>query len=88
MTIWDDRILELIRRDGSGSPTELAETEYIDVSATHVGRRLKRLAEHGMVRPLGNGVYVITEVGEAYLDGEVSAKNLDGNDGDESNVTA
>jgi hypothetical protein len=41
-----------------------------------------------MVRPLGNGVYVITEVGEAYLDGEVSAKNLDGNDGDGSNVTA
>jgi DeoR/GlpR family transcriptional regulator of sugar metabolism len=71
MTIWDDRILEYIRKDGSGSPTELANKEYIRVSNTHVGRRLRKLAEHGLLKPLGNGVYVITERGEKYLDGEL-----------------
>nr|WP_236642316.1 ArsR family transcriptional regulator [Salinigranum halophilum] len=76
MTIWDDRILEIIQREGSGSPTELAESKYIRVSPQHVSRRLKKLAEHGMLNHLGNGVYVITEIGEEYLDGEVDADEL------------
>lgn len=76
MTIWDDRILEYIREDGSGSPTELAESGYVRVSRQQVSRRLKKLAEHGMVKHLGNGVYIITELGEDYLDGEVDADQL------------
>lgn len=76
MTIWDDRILELIREEGSGSPKELSDTKYVRVSRQHVSRRLKRLAEHGMLNHLGNGVYVITKVGEEYLEGEIDADEL------------
>lgn len=74
MTLWDDRILELIREEDSGSPTELAEKDVIHVSHQHVSRRLRKLAEKGLLRSLGNGVYVITDCGEAYLDGEYDAE--------------
>ncbi|MWV39500.1 winged helix DNA-binding protein [Natrialba sp. INN-245] len=71
MTIWDDRILEYIREEESGSPKELEESGYLRVSKSHISRRLRKLAEHDLLRHLGNGVYVITDRGEAYLDGEI-----------------
>jgi repressor of nif and glnA expression len=72
MTIWDDRILEIARGEESVSPKELEETGYFDVSRTQISRRLRKLNEHGLVQHLGNGVYVITDRGEQYLDGEIS----------------
>lgn len=72
MTIWDDRILEILRGADSGTPSELAEEEYIRVSRQQVSRRLQKLNEHNLVQHLGNGVYIITERGERYLDGEIS----------------
>lgn len=74
MTLWDDRILEIIREDGSGAPTELSEHEVIGVSKQHVSTRMKKLREHGLLQHLGNGVHVITDEGEAYLDGEYDAE--------------
>jgi len=74
MTLWDDRILEIIREEGSGAPTELSEHEAIGVSKQHVSTRMKKLREHGLLRNLGNGVHVITDVGEAYLEGEYDAE--------------
>jgi len=73
-TIWDDRILELIRKDGHGSPSDLIEYDEIRVSRQHVSRRLQTLAEHGFLKPLANGVYLISDEGEAYLDGEYDAE--------------
>lgn len=72
MTIWDDRILEILRNQDSGTPKELSEDEHIRVSRPQVSRRLKKLNERGLVQHLGNGVYIITERGERYLDGEIS----------------
>jgi repressor of nif and glnA expression len=75
MTIWDDRILEYIREEGHGSPKELKDSGYFEISNTQIGRRLKILAEHGMLRQLGaNAVYQLTERGEAYLDEELDAR--------------
>jgi Mn-dependent DtxR family transcriptional regulator len=67
MSLWDDRILEVIHEEGSGSPTELSESDYIRVSQQHVSRRLKKLEEYGLVKRLGNAVYILTDEGEAYL---------------------
>jgi len=72
MTLWDDRILELLRNRKTGTASELIDEEPIRVSRPTVSRRLQKLAEHGLVINLGNGVYQITEKGEGYLDGEVS----------------
>ncbi|QCW04192.1 MULTISPECIES: winged helix-turn-helix domain-containing protein [Natrinema] len=75
MTIWDDRILEYLRENDGATVGELTDSESIRVSNAHVSRRCKKLAEHGMLTPIGNGAYVITERGEAYLREEYDAEN-------------
>jgi len=74
MTIWDDRILEVIRSDNDqvGRVGELAKHEHIRISQSSVSRRCQKLADHGLLRRVGEGVYLLTERGEMYLDGEIS----------------
>jgi len=76
MTIWDDRILEyLLSKDGkSASVGELGDSSVVHVSGAHVSRRCRKLADNGLLLPIGNGVYQITDEGEAYLDGEYNAE--------------
>ena len=74
-SVWDDRILEwMSENEGSGTPKQLNESGLIRVSQTHIARRCKELAEHSLLRHVGNGAYVITEEGEAYLDEEYDAE--------------
>lgn len=68
MTIWDDRILEYVDEEGSATPKKLDESGFIHVSRSQISRRLRRLAEGSLLEHLGNGVYVITDEGEAYLE--------------------
>lgn len=75
MTIWDDRILEIIREEDAGRVGDLTERDGIRISQSSVSRRCKKLAEHGLLTPLGNGVYTITDRGKAYLDEEYDAEN-------------
>ena len=49
---------------------------------------LSKLAEHGLLNHLGNGVYVITEDGQRYLDGELDAEEIDDNSGENGEATA
>lgn len=90
MTIWDDRILEHVRAEEGGRVGALAEKGNIRVSKSHVSTRCAKLAEHGLLRDLGNGVYVITEEGEAYLEGEYDAEHhaYISDNGTESSPTA
>jgi len=74
MTIWDDRILEIIREQGPSSPKTIEETDLVHVSKQHISRRLSKLADHGLLRRLPNGVYAMADEGEAYLDGEYDAE--------------
>jgi len=95
MSIWDDRILEVISSDDDkvGKVSELEKCDLIRISRTHVGRRCKKLAEHGLLRPIGDGVYIITDRGEAYLDGELDTsadapdEPLNGAENDNNGVT-
>ncbi len=75
MTIWDDRILEIIRNEDAGRVGDLAERDGIRISQSSVSRRCGKLADHGLLKPLGNGVYTITDRGKAYLDEEYDAEN-------------
>ncbi|GAB6884752.1 hypothetical protein JCM19583_40050 [Halopiger thermotolerans] len=75
MTIWDDRILEIIRKEGPKPVGELTSREGIRISQSSVSRRCQKLAEHGLLLPIGNGVYDITDTGKAYLDEEYDAEN-------------
>lgn len=87
MTLWDDRILEFIQENGPSSVKALKESGYIRVSKSHVSRRCKKLVDHGMLVHLGNGVYNITDHGEAYLAGDTDAEEPeDANGASESSV--
>lgn len=35
------------------------------------------MVDYGLLQHLGNGVYIITDIGEQYLDGECDAADLD-----------
>ena len=82
MSIVDDRVLEYIHEHESGSPTEMKNKGPIRYSRAYIARRCKKLAEHGLLRHLGNGVYVITETGEEYLAGELDTGMYDENGGE------
>ena len=88
MTIWDDRLLEILQVEGPSSPTPLSDHDYIHVNKSTVSRRLRRLSDHGLVQHLGNGVYSVTAKGEEYLDGDLDAAELKEKNGDEGEASA
>ena len=75
MSLVDDRILEYIHENESGSPTEIKNEGRLQYSRQHVARRCRKLAEKGLLKHLGNAVYIITDDGEAYLEGRLDTQN-------------
>ena len=75
MTAVDDRILEYLSENESGSPTKMKREGPIRYSRQQVHRRCKKLAENSLINDLGNGVYMITEDGEAYLEGRLDTED-------------
>ena len=75
MSLADDRVLEYISENGTGSPTAMKEDGPIHYSRQHIARRCRILAEEGLLEKLGNGVYKITDDGKAYLDGRLDTQN-------------
>ncbi len=69
MVLLDDRILEFISEEGPLTPSKIASDERIPYGSQHVGNRCRRLAESGLLKNIGNGVYVLTDRGEDYLEG-------------------
>jgi len=80
----------MAENEGAGTPKKLKESGLIRVSQTHIARRCKELSENGLLRHVGNGAYVITEEGEAYLDEEYDAEEgvyINGNGPSSSSTT-
>jgi len=75
MQKWDDRILEILAEEGPRGVGYIDEHEAIHSSHSTVSRRLSELADHGLVSKRGNGVYMITEKGKAYLNEEYDAEH-------------
>ena len=75
MALVDDRVLEYLSEHDSGTPTKMKREGPINYSRAYIDRRCKRLAEEELINHLGNGVYVITEDGQAYLDGRLDTQN-------------
>jgi Mn-dependent DtxR family transcriptional regulator len=68
--------LEYLQANGPTAVGKIADDDLIRVSQPHVSNRCAKLADHGLVSPLGNGVYAITDRGERYLDEELDAGDL------------
>ncbi len=74
MSLVDNRILEYIHENDSGSPKEKKDEGRIRYSQQHIARKCRILNEKGLLTHLGNGVYVITDEGESYLKGELDTE--------------
>ena len=75
MVIWDDRILEILFIEGTGTPTEVAKKEGITVGRSHITKRLSKLTDRGLCENLGNGVYCLDVEGVGYLLGQFDVQN-------------
>jgi predicted transcriptional regulator len=71
----DDRILELLRQEGNLTPQ--AVEDFGGPVAGHASNRLPVLARYGLVTKISRGLYRITEEGEAYLDENLDASDLE-----------
>ena len=71
MSMWDDRILELLRAEDPMPPSKVVNYELIKTSKSNATKRMLTLNEHGLIDDLGQGVYRINEKGEKYLRGEI-----------------
>lgn len=80
MVLLDDRILELISEEGPLTPSKIASDSRIPYGSQHVGNRCRELAENGLLKNVGNGVYVLTDRGEDYLQGERVFEDLGDSD--------
>jgi len=74
MSIWDDRILEILSDEGPQTPSKIAQRDFIQVGVSNISRRLSKLSDNNLVKPLGNGVYDITREGRLYLVGGYNAE--------------
>lgn len=74
MSLWDDRILEILSIEGPETPSTISDRDFIHVGNSNISRRLSKLNDNGLVSPLGNGVYQITDEGRNYLLGEYDAE--------------
>ena len=71
----DEHILETMRDEGNMTPQALDE---FDVAAANYARdRLSEMARYGLVERLSRGLYRLTDAGEAFLDEELDAAELD-----------
>jgi len=76
MNQTDDRILELLEESELIlSPAVLAKN--LDYTRNWVSRRMSRLLEAGLVEQVDGSYYQISELGHAYLAGELDAEDLE-----------
>jgi Mn-dependent DtxR family transcriptional regulator len=75
MTPLDDEILELLHNSPSPSLrlSPKAVAVNLDKSRNYCGERLRELAARGLVTPVEDGWYRITDDGIAYLEGRLDA---------------
>jgi len=76
MSIADERILEYLKENESGTPTSMSNSKYVRFSRSHIHQRCQKLKRYGLITFLGNGVYVISDKGRQYLDEELDASDL------------
>ncbi|UHQ96429.1 hypothetical protein HYG82_23605 (plasmid) [Natrinema halophilum] len=76
----DDRILELMFDEGNMTPRALSrdgDVPRIDISRDYAGDRCRKLTEYGLLERLDRGLYRLTDIGEAYLEGDLDVDELD-----------
>lgn len=80
MVIADERILEFLRENSARQPKQITvelNQRGLDYNDKYIGQRCLKLADRGLIRNLGNGIYTITDTGKQYLEGEIHVGEID-----------
>ncbi|TKX50075.1 winged helix-turn-helix transcriptional regulator [Halorubrum sp. ASP121] len=76
MNQTDDRVLELLAEsDLILTPAVIAKN--LEYTRNWVSRRIGKLEDSGLVEPVDSGYYRITDLGRAYLAGDLDAGDLE-----------
>lgn len=76
MNQTDNRILDLLEESGLIlSPAVLAKN--LDYSRNWVSRRASKLEEADLIESVDGSYYRITDLGRAYLEGDLDAEDLE-----------
>lgn len=73
----DPFVLEYLSEEGLSSPSEIADDGRVSFERTYINKRLKALEKRSLVRNMGNGMYQLTEKGDAWLAGEYDPRSRD-----------
>lgn len=77
MVLADERILEFLEAEGPTPPGMMSNDSRVPFSSQHINNRLWLLTDAGFTRNAGQGVYYLTDQGEAYLRGDFDARELE-----------
>lgn len=76
MNQTDDRILVLLEESGLIlSPSVIAVN--LDYTRNWVSRRISKLVDAGLIEKVDGSYYEISELGQAYLEGDIDAEILE-----------
>jgi predicted transcriptional regulator len=75
MSQCDNRVLEFLDETGIVS-TPFVISSNIDYSRQYVNQRIRILDTNDLVENTGDGLYQITGLGRAYLNGELDPEDL------------
>ncbi|MGQ5515406.1 hypothetical protein [Halococcus saccharolyticus] len=79
----DDPILEYIRDKGALSPLALSREGIVvrlDIGKQHASDRCRELWRYGLLIQVDRGLYRLSDAGEAYLDEDLDAVELERSD--------
>lgn len=71
----DEDILYIINEQGNFSPEAIAE--HTDHTRQYISQRCRLLVEKGFLRQLGRGLYGITDLGQAWIEREITLEDLE-----------
>ena len=71
----DERILEFLEEEVKSSPNEIANSDKIRLSRSHINTRLSKLRNANLVSRTSPGLYTLAEKGEKYLKGAADLRN-------------
>lgn len=75
MTQADERVLEFLQeKDIVASPSVIAAN--IDYTGEYISRRCRKLTDAGLLQRVDASNYRLTELGEEFLSGNVSADDI------------
>ena len=76
----DDRILEALDEAGNLNPIGISREgmkSRVDTTASYASERCNKLVKYGLVMYVDSSLFAITDLGRAYLAGEVDASTLE-----------